>query len=266
MLYERKGHLHILRKPEPHSVDTVLGGTGTSLQIRWARTWWLHGHRSFNVDNTTFCGTTYQQQYCNQQQSFRNLKDSQPENFWTQIPSWQLWKVRLKYWKFVDPPKNHEDPARYQKPPCATCFQHIHRNKCHNLTKLAHRIQFLFRVSSTHGRFLHYWEVSKQSVRPEECGPPLARATKEADKARWLPLLRLSEKNRSFKNCGPQSYIESQLLQANLALFLYISNLNRKISKKTCSNSLPEEKLGRKKLSRPEFCSTPPWLSMFFVQ
>ena len=98
--------------------------------------WWLHGHRSFNVDNTTFCGTTYQQQYCNQQQSFRNLKDSQ-HKFLNPNSIMQLWKVRLKYWKFVDPwiQKNHEDPASCQKPPCATCFQHIHRNKCHNFSQ-----------------------------------------------------------------------------------------------------------------------------------
>lgn len=33
MFYERKGHLHILEKPEPYLVDTVLGGTGASIQI-----------------------------------------------------------------------------------------------------------------------------------------------------------------------------------------------------------------------------------------
>lgn len=264
MLYERKGHLHILRKPEPHSVDTVLGGTGTSLQIRWARItpggFMATGLLMLTIQ--PFVG----------QPTNNNIATSNNHSATWKIPNtnffpssiMQLWKVRQILKVCGSFTKKYENPASHQKPP-ATCFQHIHRNKCHNLTKLAHRIQFLFRVSSTHGRFLHYWEVSKQSVRPEEC-TPLARATKEADKARWLPLLRLSEKNRSFKNCGPQSYIESQLLQANLALFLYISNLNRKISKKTCSNSLPEEKLGRKKLSRPEFCSTPPWLSMFFVQ
>ena len=74
MLYERKGHLHILRKPEPHSVDTVLGGTGTSLQIRWARkdSWWLHGHRSWKMLTIQpFVGQPTNNLPCNQQQSFQ---------------------------------------------------------------------------------------------------------------------------------------------------------------------------------------------------
>lgn len=154
----------------------------------------------------------------------------------------QLWKVRQILKVCGSFTKKYENPASHQKPP-ATCETYSPQQMSQfNKTGSPHPVPFQ--------SFLDPWQM-------EEC-TPLARATKEADKARWLPLLRLSEKNRSFKNCGPQSYIESQLLQANLALFLYISNLNRKISKKRCSNSLPEEKLGRKKLSRPEFCSTPP--------
>ena len=94
--------------------------------------WWLHGHRSFNVDNTTFCGTTYQQQYCNQQQSFRNLKDSQHKL--SEANTESLWILGSK--KYEDPASHPKTSLRYlfstYSPQQMSQFftKLAHRNKC----------------------------------------------------------------------------------------------------------------------------------------
>ena len=120
MLYERKGHLHILRKPEPHSVDTVLGGTGTSLQIRWARIT-PGGFMATTLLMLTiqpFVGQPTNNNHCNQQQSFQK-----PQRFPTQIsePKFHHAIVVRQILKVCGSfTKKYENPASHQKPP-ATC-------------------------------------------------------------------------------------------------------------------------------------------------